>query len=314
MGGVAGQQDAASLVAVGLPGVPDKPGQPLRIGHRQVAAEDPPGAGAQFVEGHRSAQVGGGVVLAGVDDEDAGSSVLVEYGQRRERVGASRGAGLPHELQAADPRYLHRATAPGELRRRQAHGADAGYLRRGGAGETDPGLLAYQAVRAVAAHEGACAQLVVAAGTADVEGDRVVMRGQRRQFMPAPDGPAEFGEPRLQHLLQPALRHRQDVHRAGPEPGEVQLQRTEREARYRPGKGGLLAEPIEQAAVIQHRHDLACQAVALGGLVDPGQSLQHDRVAAAQPELAGQYESDRSAAGDHDVCLAGACRRLRGHG
>ena len=38
VGGIAGQQDAASLVAVGLPGVPDKPGQPLRIGHWQVTA------------------------------------------------------------------------------------------------------------------------------------------------------------------------------------------------------------------------------------------------------------------------------------
>src|SRR5271155_3421466 len=190
---------ASRMRPVGLPGVPGEPGQPLRIGHRQGAAEDPPGAGTQFVEGHRSVQVGGGVVLAGVDDEDTGSSVLVDYGQRRERVGASRGADLPHELQAADPRYLHRAAAPGELRRRQAHRADAGYLRRGGAGEADPGLLAYQAMRAVAAHEVACAQPVVAAGTADVEGDRVVMRGQRRQFVPAPDGPAEFGEPRLQH-------------------------------------------------------------------------------------------------------------------
>jgi hypothetical protein len=77
---------------------------------------------------------------------------------------------------------------------------------------------------------------------------------------------------------------------------------------------GLVPRPVEQAAVIQHRHDLARQAVALGGLVDPGQSLKHDRVGAAQPELAGQHEPDRSTAGDHDVCLAGAYRRLREHG
>ena len=73
VGGVAGQQDAAGLVQR-LPAVPDQSGQPPRVGHRQVAAEDPPEAGAQFVEGHRSAQVDGGVVLAGVDDEDAAAA------------------------------------------------------------------------------------------------------------------------------------------------------------------------------------------------------------------------------------------------
>jgi hypothetical protein len=145
-----------------------------------------------------------------------------------------------------------------------------GYLGGGHAREADPGLLAYQAVRAVAAYEVACAQLVGAVGTEGIERDGVVVLGQGGQFVPAPHGPAEFGQPLLQHPLQPALRHRQDVQRAGPEPGEVQLQRPEREARYRPGPGGLRAEPVEQAAVVQHRHDLAHQAVALGISLIPG--------------------------------------------
>src|ERR1700689_5748088 len=51
VGGVADQQDAARLVAVGLPGVPDKPGQPLRIGHRQGTPPGPPRAWAAGREG-----------------------------------------------------------------------------------------------------------------------------------------------------------------------------------------------------------------------------------------------------------------------
>ena len=93
-----------------------------------------------------------------------------------------------------------------------------------------------------------------------------------------------------------------------------ELQRPEREARYRPGPGGLRAEPVEQAAVVQHLHDLAHQAIALGDLADPRQPLKHDRVGAAQPELAGQHQPDRAAAGDHDVGVADTTWRPRGHG
>jgi hypothetical protein len=64
----AGEQDAAGQVAVGQPAVPDEPAQPLRVGHRQVAAEHPPGAGSQFVQGHQCTEVGRRVVLARVDE------------------------------------------------------------------------------------------------------------------------------------------------------------------------------------------------------------------------------------------------------
>ena len=110
--GVAGEQDAAGQVAVGQPAVPDEPAQPLRAGHRQVAAEHPPGAGSQFVQGHRCAEVGRRVVLARVDDVDARRGVLVQPGQRRERVGCLAGCGLAPRASGG------RARAPSHCRRR----------------------------------------------------------------------------------------------------------------------------------------------------------------------------------------------------
>jgi hypothetical protein len=74
------------------------------------------------------------------------------------------------------------------------------------------------------------------------------------------------------------------------------------------------AEPVEQAAVVQHRHDLAHQAIALGDLADLRQPLKHHRVGAAQPELAGQHQPDRAAADDRDVGVADTTWRVRGHG
>jgi hypothetical protein len=60
-------------------------------------------------------------------------------------------------------------------------------------------------------------------------------------------------------------------------------------------------EPVGQAPVVQRRHDLADQAVALRDLADLRQPLEHHRVGAAQPELGRQHQPGGTAADDHDI-------------
>jgi hypothetical protein len=78
------------------------------------------------------------------------------------------------------------------------------------AGESDAGLLADQAVGAVAADQVAGAQPVAPLRAPDLHGDRVLVLGQPGKLVAAADVGAEFPGPRLQHRLDLGLpgRHR----------------------------------------------------------------------------------------------------------
>jgi hypothetical protein len=112
---------------------------------------------------------------------------------------------------------------------------------------------------------------------------------------------ATWYRPSGEAQLERALRYRQDVERTAVQHAEIQLQRAEGESRGRPGEGGAGAQRLQQAAEIERRHDQAEQAVALRNRADLRQPFQHQRRQAGQPQLDGQQQPGRAAAGDHDV-------------
>ena len=97
------------------------------------------------------------------------------------------------------------------------------------------------------------------------------------------------------------VRDRQDLQRAAAQPLQVQRQRPELEARDRAHEEGSGAEPLEEAAVVQHLDDLTDQAVGFGDLAGLGEPVQHHRVNPCKTKLAGQHQPVGAGAGDHHI-------------
>ena len=180
-------------------------------------------------------------------------------------------------------------------------------LGRRGAGESDGGLLADQAVGAVAADQVTGAQPVGPLRPADLGGDRVLVLGQPDELVAAPDVRAELPRPLLQHLLDMGLpgRHRRREVPGGrrlDEPAHVQGDATQvREPRVRRRRDKAGAEALQQPAVVQRLDHPPDERL---GLRQPGrrrQPFQHDGFRAAQAQLTGQQQPGRATAGDHHV-------------
>ena len=176
-----------------------------------------------------------------------------------------------------------------------------------GAGEPDAGLLADQAVGAVAADQVAGAQPVGPLRAADLNADRVLVLGQPDELVAAADVRAQLPGPPLQHLLDLGLpgRHRRREVPGGrgvEEPADVQGNAAQvREPGV--GRGGNEAgvEALQQPAVVQRLHRAPEQPQ---GLRQPGrrrQPLQQHRGDAAKAQLAGQQQPGRATTGDHHV-------------
>ena len=119
--------------------------------------------------------------------------------------------------------------------------------------------------------------------------------------MATPNRPAEMAHALIQQPLQTPLRNRQDVQRADTELGQVQRQRAEREPRDGTDPRAPGSEGLPQPPVVQHRHDLTHQPVALRDLADLGQPFQHHRIQAGQTKLCGEHQPGRTTAGDHHI-------------
>jgi hypothetical protein len=97
--------------------------------------------------------------------------------------------------------------------------------------EADARVLADQAVRAVAAHEIACAHLRCTVVASDCGHDVGVVLRETDDFVSAVHPGAMLGRPALEQLLEAALRDRQDVQRIPRPDAEPEHERAELELR-----------------------------------------------------------------------------------
>jgi hypothetical protein len=165
------------------------------------------------------------------------------------------------------------------------------------AGEADPEQLAHRAAAAVAADEVARAQ---PRAVGQLGGHPLVVLAQPHQFAAAPDLDAEFGGVLGQQALDGGLRDAEDVRMCGVQPVRRRLADAGEETAERV----LLAEreePLQQTALVHHLDAAHVQAQRTG---KPGRLrllLQHDHLHAVQPQLAGQHQAGRPAAGNDHV-------------
>jgi hypothetical protein len=182
------------------------------------------------------------------------------------------------------------------LRRRgQLHLAQQPLGPGGLAGEADAEELAHRALAAVAADEVARAQL---GAVGQLGGHPVVVLAQPDQFAVAPDLDAEPDGVLGQQPLGGGLRDGEDVGMRGVQPVRRRLGNAGEEPTDRV-LGAELQESLQQTALVHH---LDAARVQTERADDPGRLrvlLQHGRVHALQPQLAGQHHAGRSAAG-HD--------------
>ena len=185
------------------------------------------------------------------------------------------------------------------------------------AGEADAEQLAHRAAAAVAADEVARAQL---RAVGQLGGHPVLVLAQPDQFAAAPDLGAELGGVLGQQALGDGLRDAEDVRMCGVQPVRRRLDDAGEETTDRV----LLAEreePLQQTALVHHLDAARVQAERAD---NPGRLrvlLQHERVHAVQPQLAGQHQAGRSAAGNDHVnhetpnstgCISASCSAQSG--
>ena len=163
------------------------------------------------------------------------------------------------------------------------------------AGEADAEQLAHRAAAAVAADEVARAQL---RAVGQFGGHPGLVLVQPHQLAAAPDLGTELGGVLGQQPVGDRLRDAEDVRVRGVQPVRRRLADGGEETADRV----LLAEceePLQQTALVHHLDAARVQAERAD---NPGRLrllLQHERVHAVQPQLAGQHQAGRPAAG-HD--------------
>ncbi len=172
-------------------------------------------------------------------------------------------------------------------------------IRRGcelvGLSQDDHGVAVELA--AVAADEVARAQL---RAVGQLGGHPVVVLAQSDQLAAAADIDADFGGVLGQQAVGGGLRDAEDVRMCRVQPVRRRLGDAGEETAHRV----LLAEreePLQQAALVHHLDAARVQAERPDMPGRLGLLLQHERVHAVQPQLAGQHQAGRSAAGNDHV-------------
>jgi hypothetical protein len=169
---------------------------------------------------------------------------------------------------------------------------------RAHADEVDPDRLAHHAVPAVRADQ---ERRLDRLPPAKLDRHRVLVPGQPGDLVSWPDLDAQLGRALGEHLLDPALRHHQQVERVVRQVAQVERERAEHVPRRGPGDGPWLGQPLVEAAPVQHAHHLTDEAVGtlLGGRF--GTALQDERAGAGQGELAGEHQAVGPGTRDDDV-------------
>jgi hypothetical protein len=245
--------------------------------HAEVGAGEHPQLLRELLEGRRDRAVFGHPV-GGHDD----AVQPVPDGGRTES-----------QLGLAD---LGRHGGHGLRRRGRLHLAQQRLDPTGLAGKGDAEQLAHRAATSVAADEVARAQ---PAAVGQLGGHPVGVLAQPDQLAAAPDLGAELGGALCQQPIGGGLGDAEDVGMRGVQVGRRLLDTGEEAAdRVLPA---VRVEPLQQASLGQHLDAAHVQAESTD---DPGRRrilLQHDHVHAVQPQLAGQHQTRRSAAGDDHV-------------
>jgi hypothetical protein len=204
------------------------------------------------------------------------------------------------------------------LRRRgQLHLAQQRLDPGGLTGEADAEQLAHRAAAAVAADEVARAQL---RAVGQLDGHPMVVLAQPDQFAAASNLDAEFDGVLDQQALDGGLWDTEDVGMCGVQPVRPRLVDAGEETTDR-ALPAEREEPLQETALVHHLDAARVQAERAD---DPGRLrllLQHEHVHAVQPQLAGQHQAGRSAAGNDHVdhenpiqqgCMSASCSAQSG--
>jgi hypothetical protein len=165
------------------------------------------------------------------------------------------------------------------------------------AGEADAEQLAHRATAAVAADEVARAQL---RAVGQPGGHPILVLTQTDQFAGTPDLGADLGGVLGQQAIGDGLRDGEDVRMCGVQPVRGRLADAGEETTDRV----LLTEreePLQQTALVHHLDAARVQAERADNSGRLRVLLQHEHGHAVQPQLAGQHQAGRPAAGNDHV-------------
>jgi hypothetical protein len=275
--GVAGQQHPAGPVPFGQPGGVAEAGDPARRVHAEVGAGEHPQLLPDLVEGRRHRTVPG---HPGGRHHDAVHPLT----EGRDAEPQLRPADLGHHRG-------HRLRRCGHLHLAQQRLGAAGL-----AGERDAEQPAHRAAAAVAADQVPGPQ---PRAVGQFGGHRVAVLTQPGQRAAAPDLGAQVRGVLGQQAVGDGLRDGENVRVGGVQP----LRRGLRDA-GEPADRVLPAErqePLQQPPPVQHLDAAHVQAERTHVRGRLALLLQHHRVHAVQPQLGGQHQAGRPAAGDDDV-------------
>nr|WP_035736700.1 hypothetical protein [Glycomyces arizonensis] len=237
--GVAGEEDSAVPVAVGLAGCVTVAREPARGVHAEVRSDDLAEGGAEGFEGHRFVPVGDVVELVGDDAVP---------------VGAEREYGEVAVLAAFLEDVVIGRVGEVDVAEHGGHGCR-------GAGEGDAGEAAHSAAAAVAADEVLRAQ---ARSVSEFDGDAGRVLFEPLEFGTKSDHRSGLGRVLGEQILHFGLHDDEQVRVARRSIGEVERERGVVRARSR---AALREEAVEQSALVEdfERADMQAARARFGG-------------------------------------------------